>query len=80
MTGTMNSLCVQEYTGQGSHNNRLLWFGLPKREISLTASQLVTRLASESAQQIKKKWHFTDRIVTYIEYGSYYITDKGSSR
>ena len=69
----MNSLCVQEYTGQGSHNNRLLWFGLPKREISLTASQLVTmsRLASESAQQIKKNGIFTDRIVTYIEYGSY---------
>ena len=54
------SLCVQEYIGQESHNNRLLWLELSKCETSLAVSLfevevVVSRLAS--AQQISK-WYF----------------------
>ena len=52
----MNSLCVQEYIGRGSRNNRFLWFGQSKGEITSAVSQfeveaIVSRYAT--AQLIK---------------------------
>ena len=34
-----SGLCVLEWIGRGSHNNRLLWFGPVKGEITLVVRQ-----------------------------------------
>ena len=57
-----NGFCVQEYIGQGSHKNRLLWLGLSKCEITLEVSQfevevIVSWSASVHDWYKKRKFH-----------------------
>ena len=73
MDDRYNGLCVLEYIGRGSHNNRLLCLGSSKFELTLAVSHFeIGAIASRIVSALPiKNGISTDRIVTYKKYESY---------